>query len=107
MAERVLSFHQSMVFPSERRESATNPHTPHSPNQMNNRNLNQHISGIGTPLGSEAPKSQKGQCLAWISQIDRRWFMGGNPSESETYLNQADEDPEESDLPRLEDSLAV
>jgi hypothetical protein len=33
--------------------------------------------------------------------------MGGNPSESETDLNQADEDPEESDLPRLEESLAV
>jgi hypothetical protein len=76
---------------------------------MNNltRNPNQYISGIGNTLGSEAPRSRKGQCLAWISQIDRRWFMGGNSSESESDLNQADEDTEEGDLPGLDESLAV
>jgi hypothetical protein len=76
---------------------------------MNNHthNPNQHISGTGTPHDSEALRSRKGQCLAWISQIDRRWFMGGYSSESETDLNQADEDTEEADLPGLNESLAV
>ncbi len=74
---------------------------------MNNRNLNQHISGIGNTLRSEGPRSRKEQCLAWISQIDRRWFVGGNSSESETDLNQAGEDTEESDLSGLNESLAV
>lgn len=74
---------------------------------MNNRSLNQHISCIGNTLRSEAPRSRKGQSLAWISQIDRRWFMGGNSSESESDFNQADGAPEESDLPGLEESLAV
>ncbi|MFZ0615465.1 MAG: hypothetical protein WAN16_03320 [Chthoniobacterales bacterium] len=74
---------------------------------MNNRNLNQQISGIVNTLRSEAPRSRKGQSLAWISQIDRRWFMGGYSSESETDLNQSGEDTEESDLSGLEESLAV
>ncbi len=70
-------------------------------------NPNQHISGIGNTLRSEAPRSRKEQCLAWISQIDRRWFMGGNSGESEADLNQADGDTEESDLSGLDESLAV
>ena len=76
---------------------------------MNNRTRipDQHISGIGNTLVSEALRTRKEQCLAWISQIDRRWFMGGNSGESETDLNQADGVPEESDLPGLDESLAV
>jgi len=76
---------------------------------MNNRtrNLDQHISGIGNTLVSETLRNRKEQCLAWISQIDRRWFMGGNSSESGSDLNQADGVPEESDLSGLDESLAV
>ena len=109
MAERVLSFHESVLFRSERHEAATISHLPDSPNQMNNhtRNPNQHISGMGNPLGSESPRNRKEQCQAWISKIDRRWFMGGNSSESESDLYQADGEPEESDLSGLDESLAV
>ncbi|NBU73523.1 MAG: hypothetical protein EBS53_19125, partial [Bacteroidetes bacterium] len=63
--------------------------------------------GIGNTLVSEALRNRKEQCLAWISQIDRRWFMGGNSSESGSDLNQADGEPEESDLSGLDESLAV
>jgi hypothetical protein len=82
---------------------------PHSPNQMNNRTRNpdQHISVIGNTLVSEALRNRKEQCLAWISQIDRRWFVGGNSGESEADLNQADGDTEESDLSGLHESLAL
>jgi hypothetical protein len=76
---------------------------------MNNetRNSNDNMSGIGIPLGGDFLRNQKKQCLAWISQIDRRWFIGGNFGGSERGLDQTDGDTEESDLPGIDESLAV
>lgn len=70
-------------------------------------NSNHQMSGIGNPLGDDVLRYQKEQCLAWISQIDRRWFIGGNSGGSKRGLDQTDKDTEESDLPGIEESLAV